>query len=159
MNRRHFLRALGGVSLASSVAFGQQGKQELKRVVKTEAEWRKLLTPVQYYVTRQKGTERAFTGPYWNNKEKGIYKCVCCGTPLFDAKTKFDSGTGWPSYYAPLDKKYVKEERDSSLGMERVEVLCAVCDAHLGHVFDDGPRPTGLRYCLNGAALTFEKAK
>lgn len=126
-----------------------------ERVEKPDAEWRAELTPEQYRVTRQNGTERAFTGPWWDNKEPGTYACVCCGTPLFSSETKYDSGTGWPSFHAPLSDDLVNEKTDRSLFMGRSEVLCAVCDAHLGHVFPDGPPPTGLRYCLNGHALNF----
>ncbi|MEJ8571343.1 peptide-methionine (R)-S-oxide reductase MsrB [Microbaculum marinum] len=123
------------------------------KVTKSDAEWREQLTPEQYHVTRKHGTERAFTGPYWDDKSPGIYTCVCCGAPLFDAETKYDSGTGWPSFYAPIDGDAVSEHDDRSLFARRTEVRCANCDAHLGHVFPDGPQPTGQRYCMNGNAL------
>ena len=125
------------------------------KVTKTKDEWREQLTSEQFYVTREHGTERAFTGPNHDNKDEGLYTCVCCDKPLFRSDTKFDSGTGWPSYYAPLDKDAVTEHKDGSFFMRRTEIRCADCDAHLGHVFNDGPQPTGLRYCMNGTAMNF----
>ena len=129
----------------------------MEKISKTDEEWKKQLTPEQYKVTRKAGTERAFTGEYHDSKEKGTYTCVCCGQPLFESNTKFDSGTGWPSFYQPIAKDAVEEKDDSSWFVTRTEVVCSRCDAHLGHVFDDGPKPTGLRYCMNSASLKLKK--
>jgi peptide-methionine (R)-S-oxide reductase len=166
MNRRFFLSsslAIGAVGLLARVPLlialdrPEKSDKGIKKITKTEAEWKKILTPEQYEVTRQKGTEAPYSSPLTDNHDSGTFECVCCELPLFSSKMKFDSGTGWPSFWAPIAKENVRQEIDNSLSETRTEVLCARCDSHLGHVFDDGPKPTGLRYCMNGVALKFVK--
>ena len=151
------------VEKVTIVEFSDAGQRlktvQVTKVVKTDDEWRKQLSPGVYSITRQADTEYAFSGEYWNNHEKGLYRCVCCGNALFSSETKFESGTGWPSFWAPLAKENVREIRDTSFGEVRTAVSCTECDAHLGHVFDDGPDPTGLRYCMNSASLKFISAQ
>jgi peptide-methionine (R)-S-oxide reductase len=149
-------RAAATVVITEFSSSGQRlGEKRLPKVERSDADWRKLLPPLSYDVTRHAGTERAFTGPGWDNHGDGLYRCVGCGTALFDSKTKYDSGTGWPSFFQPIAQTNVRETRDTSLFEGRTAVSCALCDAHLGHVFGDGPRPTGLRYCMNATALHF----
>jgi peptide-methionine (R)-S-oxide reductase len=174
MKRRQFLAAaatlMGGLQpawggdhgMVTIVEFGddgrKKGKIKVEKVHKTDEEWKQQLTPEQFLVARKAGTERPYTGKYWNNHEHGIYKCVCCGNALFSSDTKFESHTGWPSFYKPIAPENVKTATDLTLGVPRTEVRCSECDGHLGHVFDDGPLPTGLRYCMNSASLDFVKA-
>lgn len=146
------------VTIVEFAANGKKtGKVTVPRIVKTDAEWRQQLSPISYAVARQAGTEQAYTGDTWNLHDNGIYRCICCDTALFSSATKFESGTGWPSFWVPIARENVLETRDPSLGMDRTAVSCRRCDAHLGHVFDDGPRPTGQRYCMNSAAMHFVK--
>jgi len=150
--------AAGNAVVNGNANDGAAKAKGIKKVIKTDAEWKQILTPDQYSVAREKGTERPFSSPFNDIHEQGIFECVACELPVFSSKAKFDSGTGWPSFYEPIDKDSVQEVVDKSLFETRTEVLCARCDSHLGHVFADGPRPTGLRYCMNGVALKFVKA-
>jgi len=161
MNGRTLVITLAlALSIAGMPPAGEAAKEEkVEKITKTDEEWKKLLTPEQYRVLRKEGTEIAFTGKYWDNHAAGTYVCAACGLELFSSDTKFESGTGWPSFWQPIAKNHVKEVTDRTLGMERVEVECARCGGHLGHLFDDGPKPTGLRYCMNSVSMEFKAKK